>query len=66
METFYLHFHDDASDADKDIEFEAENAAGALARIMAHPPGCLFELWHDRHKLCELSRDRDNLWEIHC
>lgn len=62
---FHLHYHDDALDVDEDIEFEADSAAGALAQLMAEPPGKWFELWRGDHLLCHLSRDRDNLWEIH-
>lgn len=63
-QTYRLKFLGNKPELQKEIEFEAEDAAGAL--MIAHREAAeqTAELWCDGRKLCTVRRSRQDVWQV--
>lgn len=66
MERFCLIFEDDGRGLDKAVEFEAEDAAGALLVMKRESRGRWTELWQGSDYLCSLRPELDGQWLVDC
>jgi hypothetical protein len=62
--TYRLKFVEDDRGVQKDVEFEAEDAAMALVIAHKEASNRSAELWCDGHKLCTIRRTEHDVWEI--
>ncbi|QZH74273.1 MAG: hypothetical protein JY451_11305 [Erythrobacter sp.] len=64
LHTYRLKFSDDGLGLPKEIEFEAEDAAGALIIAHGEARNRSAELWRNGEKVCTIMRTRDDIWKI--
>ncbi|AIT82256.1 hypothetical protein JI59_22350 (plasmid) [Novosphingobium pentaromativorans US6-1] len=64
MATYTLRYSDDGRGLDKKIEFQAEDASGALIVAYSEAPHRNAELWEGARKLCTIRRYTTEVWRI--
>lgn len=64
MHTYRLKFSDSMNRRIPDIEFEAEDAFGALTMAHEKARNASAELWQDGRKVCSIRRVGGELWEV--
>jgi hypothetical protein len=64
LHTYRLKFSDDGRGLQKDVEFEAEDAAEALMIAHKEASNRWAELWRDGRKLCTIQRTEQGVWEL--
>jgi len=64
LHTYRLKFTEDGKGVQRDVEFEAHDAAMAL--ILAHKEAAnrSAELWCDGHRVCSIKKTDHGFWEI--
>jgi len=64
IKTYRMKFMEDGRGPQKDVEFEAQDAATALAIAHKEASNRSAELWCDGRKLCTIKRTAEDYWEI--
>lgn len=64
IKRYRITFLEDGRGSQKDVDFEAQDAATALVIAHKEASNRSAELWCDGRKLCTIKRAREDFWEI--